>query len=362
MFNYSQNEKNNQTRYSQLLNEMYSELRLEMGLPQKSKDYHTSVSNRLMRMYDIAIPHDRQKAKQLSRSMTSSAPQKFEVFLSGMRRQKNVDLNRIYQKRGASLNKLGFSQYSIIYKNQMAIAPDGTPIFPYHFLFRPVVSDCINELFKQLDLDDLKIGEVSEGHLDLRPEFSFDDIMHMSEFVQRVPSFMISQSMIGSGASIPNAIHAHAFPVKTTEFPLFSSYCASSGFDLPGLLALDQITFGIIVTGTPFEIACVFMALTKEFKLPSNHYFQYRTDFNGLTGLYIPRTSEIPMVERLAEAEWCFGAFEVLGLFDAINEDIYHTLTTEEAEEAIKSVTVQAPDLRNEFIKKAVSVLKELKC
>ena len=52
---------------------------------------------------------------------------------------------------------------------------------------------------------------------------------------------------------------------------------------------------------------------------------------------------------KFVDADWKFGAFEVLGLFDAKNMELYESLTSNEAEEAIRSVTIQDDKLRNAF-------------
>lgn len=315
--------------------------------------YENAVCGLLTKMYDFEHPPDERRSKLRRRFLKSPALENLEVFLSGMQRQHYEAYNHQYQNMNQTWNRLAFSKDSLVYRNQVALAPDGIPFFPYHFLLRPVDPTKLDEQFIESGLVDFRFGLVTSEHLDVRRHFTYEDVINMAKLVKTFPSYMVSQSMEGSGASIEENIHAHAFPAKETKFPLFNPSCASEIYRCSNLWFIDEITFGIIVSGTPEDIAHVFNDLRNEFQLPSNHYIQARNDFDGLTGLFVPRTQRIPNVLRLAEADWKFGAFEVLGLFDAKNEEIYNTLTSDEGEEAIRSVTVQDFKLRNDFKAKA---------
>jgi hypothetical protein len=323
-------------------------------------NFNLFLPDLLSRAYDIVHPNDSSQDKQQRRFMPSTAPVEFEVFLSGMQRQDYEERNRRYLETGQKWNRLAFPQQSVVFRNQTAIAPDEIPFFRNHSLLRPVIPERIDGSFQDLIFRELRVGWITEKHLDLRGNFIFRDLVNMAAIVERVSSYTVSQSMEGSGASIPEAVHAHAFPKNATNFPLFNRSCVSTDGCCSGQWAIVEITFGVIVAGSAEEIAQVFVDLRDEFQFPSNHYFQVRNDFGGLVGLYVPRTQEKPGVASLEEGDWKFGAFEVLGLFDAKNEEIYNTLTNSEAEEAIRSVTVQERNLRREFTSKANSTLRSL--
>ncbi|MEI7695159.1 MAG: hypothetical protein WCI64_05885 [Chlorobium sp.] len=312
-------------------------------------DYQNVLYGILSKIYDCVHPINNKQSKLHCRLLPSTVPVCFEVFLSGMQRQYYEECNRQYKSTNQSWNRLAFSQNSLVYRSQMALAPDGFPFFPYHFLLRPVDPAKLDEEFIDFGLDDFKFGMTTSNHLDLRRQFKYDDVVNMAKFVKTLPSFMINQSMDGSGASIEENIHAHAFRANETKFPLFNPGCTSPVSDCSVLWAIDKITFGIVVSGTPEDIAQVFIDLRNEFHFPSNHYIQTRDDFGGLTGLYIPRTKIMPDGLKFVDADWKFGAFEVLGLFDAKNMELYESLTSNEAEEAIRSVTIQDDKLRNAF-------------
>jgi len=148
----------------------------------------------------------------------------------------------------------------------------------------------------------------------------------------------------GSGASIPEHIHAHLFQKHQTGFPLFEPV---SFEPLPGaagrIWVNRHVTYGILISGTAELIATVIAGLRDEFGCASNHYLKTDPAWGGLVGLYVPRVHALPAVGRLEEADWKFGAFEVLGLFDAKTPEIYETLTTDEACRGIRSVTLQDP-------------------
>jgi len=322
-----------------------------------------SLSTLMRSMYDERHPADGRIGKLKSRKLQTGGIVDLEVFFSGMRRQeyerKNevIDLSR---QRGEQIPcRLCFPSHSLVYRCRLAITPDEIPFFPYHMLLRPITSDAVDTTLKSLG-PHLELGLVEERPLDCRPGFTYEDIVAMSWFVKDAQDYMVTQSFGGSGASVPEHVHAHAFPKNETDFPFMRRACFTNLRGTNSVWVNRHITYAILVKGSPETIAKVFVSLNALFRLPANHCFKVDDDFGGLIGIYVPRIRDLPQVpSRLRKANWKFGAFEVLGLYDAKNEELYDSLRLEEAYAATRSVTLHHPERQKE-IEKAVqeSVLK----
>jgi hypothetical protein len=297
-------------------------------------------------MYDTAHPKDSRVAKVAKRLLPVSESVTFEVFLSGMQRQQYEDANREYLAAGRMDCRLCWEQQCLIFKDRIAIAPDSFPFFPYHMLLRPLDPKRVDATcFEEVALD-IKRGMVSAEHLECRDYFTAQDIATFASLVETAPDYVITQSMRGSGASIPEHIHAHAFLKTETRFPLLEKGCYTRSKHASELWTIDQVGYGILFREDLTVMPMSFDTLRHRFGLASNHYFMMNEDFGGLIGLYVPRTASLPSVSRLAQVDWKFGAFEVLGLYDAKTALLFDTLSTDEACEATRSVTVNDRALR----------------
>jgi hypothetical protein len=300
-----------------------------------------NLTTLMRQMYDAVHASDGRVAKSASRTLTGIAPVECEIFLSGMRRQKYEEKNRTYSLSGRTDCRLCWPDTSLVFRDRVAISPDSFPFFPYHMLLRPVRPESVKDSDFELIGQDLKHGLITPEHLDCRDGFTREDLATFGALVEEAPDYIITQSMRGSGASIPEHIHAHAFLKTQTRFPLLEKSCFRQLPQDGRIWVNDHVGYGLLVRGTADFIADVFVLMRAEFKLPSNHYIRMDEDFGGLIGLYVPRTRNLPSITRLATADWKFGAFEVVGLYDAKTADLYETLTSEEACRATSSVTVQ---------------------
>jgi hypothetical protein len=293
----------------------------------------------LMReMYELAHPPDSRVAKRETRRLAVGGPVDFEVFLSGMRRQQYEADNLAYEAAGRTNCRLCWQQESLLYRNELAIAPDSHPFFPYHMLLRPVRPQQIDPTFEVVGRQ-VKRGSVGRQQLDCRPDFSFEDIVSLCRLVQAAPDYMVTQSMRGSGASIPEHIHAHAFLKTQTDFPLLNRACFVRLEGARDVWVNRHVTYGLLVKGAPEPIARLFVALREQGGFHSNHYLKVDDAFGGSIGLYVPRVRQVPPFPRFVD--WKFGAFEVLGLYDVKTPELYRTLTADEACAATRSVTLQ---------------------
>ena len=299
----------------------------------------------MQEMYDRAHPPNGRTAKRCRRSLFVEGPVYFEIFLSGMERQEYEARTREHEPANGKDCRLCWPEESLIYRGKVAIAPDLTPFFPYHMLLKPVITECIDSTFVTV-LPNVRQGFVRKEHLDCRPAFSFEDIAVMGYLVREEDEYIISQSMAGSGASIPEHIHAHAFLKSQTDFPLLNRSCFTRLPRTDNIWVNTHHTYGILIRDEPEVIAEIFVEIRNKLGLSSNHYFKTDDAFGGLIGLYVPRVKQVPSVPSIAQADWKFGAFEVLGLYDAKTAELYQTLKTEELCRATCSVTLQDKESR----------------
>lgn len=286
-------------------------------------------------------------AKSQRRFLHVSGAPAVEVCLAGLPRQGHRTAPPSAAIPRAAGCRLCWPQESIVYHDRLAIAPDQGPFFPFHMLVRPVRPPRAGTL--PAVRDGLRRGLVTTDHLDCRPHFTETDIAALGHLVLDAPDYRVTQSMDGSGASIPEHTHAHAFPKSHTSFPLLASDCFKPLKDVPHVWATRQLTYAILIRGTPEVIAAAFSSMRDACALPSNHCLHVDDAFGGLVGVYVPRVAALPLAGPFAAVGWRLGAFEVLGLFDAATEAVFHTLSGAEATAAIASVT-----LRDERIRRRV--------
>jgi len=213
-----------------------------------------SLSTLMRSMYDERHPEDGRIGKLMSRKLQTGGVVDLEVFFSGMRRQeyerKNeaIDLSR---QRGEQVPcRLCFSSSSLMYHCRLAITPDEVPFFPYHMLLRPITPKAFDTSFKSLGRN-LKLGLIEKHHLDCRPGFNYEDIVVMSSLVKDARDYMVTQSFGGSGASVPEHVHAHAFPKNQTGFPLIHRVCFTRLRGTDSIWVNRHITYAILVRGNP---------------------------------------------------------------------------------------------------------------
>ena len=308
-----------------------------------------SLSSLMREMYEQAHPLDGQRAKTASRSLSAIAPVEFEVFLSGMGRQEYESQNRLHSTSPVPACRLCWARDCLVFRDRMAITPDSFPFFPYHMLLRPVKPERILlGAFKSI-APGIRRGRVTAEHLDCRDWFTAEDLATFAQVVQEAPDYMITQSMRGSGASVPEHIHGHAFLKKQTRLPLLEKSCFHTADNAAGIWINDHVSYGLLSRADASIWSQLFVSLSEQFGLPSNHYIKADEEFGGVIAHYVPRTRELPQVTRFAEVDWKFGAFEVVGLYDAKMGFLYDTVTADEACEATRSVTLQGRNIRTEM-------------
>lgn len=308
--------------------------------------------------FRIVFANDELINKVKSRLEKEKGKPDFELYISGMELEKS----RTYLQRrsGDSIGscRLCYPRDSIIYRKYLAITPDDFPFYKYHMLLRPLKKGFDKTNYVQIDQ---RIGllHVNKYHLDCRDYFTSEDVKIMSMLVQDT-DYLITQSMKGSGASIPEHIHAHAIKRNDLSFPLldislFNQIYLSQDINI---FVLRLPSYAICIQSNPDIISHLFGCLSKRMNLPSNHIFCFNEKFGGLIGVYIPRIKEIPTGSKFYG--WQFGAFEVLGLFCIKTLEVYYSLRYQELSNAIKEVTLHDYDKQKQIEDYLISLTKSL--
>lgn len=272
-------------------------------------------------------------------------PVDLEVFWSGLdRRQYEEDL-RLYEAAGHRYCRVcqRTRAKGLVYRDRLAIVPDPYPFFAHHMLLLPTHPDLIDDTFRSIG-HNIKKGLIDGCRLLHREFATTGDFRVMAQLAEEAPSYMITQSVRGSGASIPEHIHAHAFPQTSSNFPLFTKRCFEPMELATNAWVMDSLSYGVALEGGPADIADRMTGWVQRFGVPCNHYFRADESFGSLVGLLVPRRRETPPRPALVRAAgWSFGAFEVLGLYDAKTEEIFEKLSFQDAYCATRSVTLSRP-------------------
>lgn len=303
--------------------------------------------------YSFNVKHNNLSLVAKSKSrIVSNKESVFELFLSGMKKQeyKEYIINNKVSVEDCLLCR---PCNSIVYKNYLSIVPDDYPFFPYHLLIRPLKPIILNNKSSTSINKDVKLIELKSIDFDCRNYFNALDIKFMAQLVLET-DYMITQSMNGSGASIPKHIHAHAIKQIVTKFPLLLQNKNRIAYSNDGVSVaiLEQPTFALVFQGSPDFISTEIAILSERFGFVSNHLIYKES--GKLIGIYVPRVKESPNSENFKG--WKFGAFEVLGLFDVKKNDQFFVLNYDDLFEAIKDVTIQDNLIRKIIEENAVLI------
>ncbi len=277
---------------------------------------------------------------KLRKQMSSQSRQNYEISLS----RKNV-------KKCPLCN----SVEGLIFEDSLIFTPDPVPFTYGHMLIRPLKNSS-NHNKATIP----RIKKIHKDELACRTEITKQDITAILKFVEEEKSYMILQSESGSGASIPEHIHAHCFLKKRFDFPLLRFIKPQESLCLSNVKILPELTFGVAVSGCSEYIATSFERLDELCSFPVNRIFFWDQSIKQLTGVFIPRSAEFPQsIGRLGGSRvWKFGCFEVLGLFDVKTEYLFDSLTVEQLIQALKETTIQNPKDKERLL----FGLKEVMC
>ncbi|OGM12637.1 hypothetical protein A2V80_01685 [Candidatus Woesebacteria bacterium RBG_16_39_8b] len=303
----------------------------------------------LKEFYQNEHGRKRQVAKLSRRFEYGSNGSTFELFLSGMDRQSYQKKIKEYKYEGRTDCRLCWSDSSIVYRRSLCITADIAPFFPYHMLLRPMKLTARSKSLTGIG-NNIFVGKTEKIDLVCRNYFTKDDIKTMANLAQD-SDYIVTQAMRGSGASIPEHIHGHAFPKTETEFPLlnkryFKLFWRQGN---SSIYIIEEPTFAILVKGKSDLISDIFTKIRNEFGYPSNHIIKVDEDFGGLVGVYIPRVKETPGANIFHG--WKFGVFEVLGLFDVETKERYLQLNYNSLFKAVREVTLHNSKTQAEILK-----------
>lgn len=215
-------------------------------------------------------------------------------------------------------NKLGTFQDLDIYGNKY-------PIEPKHFLF-----------FNNKHKVDPSVNELEQ----------------LTKLASSIPELKILLSnRPGSGASIPNHLHVHAF---TLDLPIEKSavrkeYKVTQG----NLQILDYPAWTVKLSNTNSSTRIKLLdCLIKSYHIPFNISF-IKDD------LYIiPRKIESP--EICEETVDGVGSLETAGIYTTVSENALHKITLETFREGLSQASyTEDPDFQKEFIEYCIKVMEE---
>jgi len=278
----------------------------------------------------------------------------FEIFLSGSKRYKYE--NYYLKTSSNSINcPLCFSGESIIYQDKIIISADDNPFFYYHMLLR-----FFRKKKHTKDIaENIKLKVVKTEDIICRENLLYEDIQAMCNLALDAQDYYVTLAMRGSGASIPEHVHAHIFPKNQTTFPLLDKKCFVNLVD-DKIWVNNNITYALLYKGKPKEIAKFFSWMEKTFSYSSNQIIYVDKEFESLIGVYIPRIKEMPFLKKNPSIGWKFGVFEVLGLFDSKSLEIYNNFDYEQAFFAIQQVTIHDKNIQKRIEKACLDFCKKV--
>jgi len=245
----------------------------------------------------------------------------------------------------------------LVVNSQFVVVPDNIPFTFSQMVILPLkkVNNTKNDNFHY----DVRSVTKKEHHC--RPNLNINDLEGFTRLISLVPDLMITQSELGSGASIPRHIHAHLFPKKRFSFPLLANCFFIPINNTPEILINTNITFALGVYGNPAKVTFYLDLFRQCSDLPANRIFYWNDNYSKVMGIYIPRTNEIPpSIGYIKDGNvWRFGCFEVLGLFDVKSDKLFETITATDLKKAINETTLQDHHKRQQLIDKICSHLSK---
>ena len=253
------------------------------------------------------------------------------------------------------------SSSGIVYENQLLIRPDPFPMYQYHMQIIPLISELARDQFNCTPENRYKKGWVDVNLIDCRRHPTFEDLKSEMSLVKN-SDYLIMQSMEGSGASVPNHIHSHAFKKDIMKFPLLSKDRVEKDraeiFN-DGRSTIHRLpwpSYGFVFRAEEPIVAYLVNRLREKYGAPFN--FLESQDQKGIFGVYVPRCMEVPSNPLFKD--WQFGVTEVLGLFEAKTRDQFDRLTARMLIDAVKEVTIQDPDQQKGIEQFLLSVVRGL--
>jgi len=287
-------------------------------------------------------------------------PNRFRLFMTEKRQDyiKRLEEEKSEREDFSKKKKcrLCCSSYAIIYDDHLVIRPDPSPMYDYHMLITPLKGSSSLENFELIN-GSYRLAYVAKDMLDCRAYPTKRDIDAGVRLVQDT-DYMVMQSMTGSGASIPEHIHAHAFKSSLMKFPLlkeenFSELCQGREITV---MKIESPSYGFMIQGDSGRYGAVINRLFNDFGVPFNLLLTEVS--RNIVALYFPRIKEIP--DDPIYGIWQFGVTEMLGLFETKNHEQFNRLTYERLCQGLRDTTVQDSGVRKQMEKSLVQISKDI--
>ncbi len=280
----------------------------------------------------------------------------FRLFMAEKRQEYIKQLGRLQRRVSVKKNcPLCRSYQAIIYSDHLILCPDTFPMYDYHMLIVPLKKGVVLDF--ELTNDSYRLACVTKDMLDCREYPIKEDIDAEVKLVQST-DYMVMQSMCGSGASVPEHIHAHAFKRSLMKFPLLKEdkFCKLSYTSTMNVMKIESPSYGFLIHGDSDQYGTIIDGFFKAVGLPFNLLI---TEFaQNVSILFFPRVREIPH-DPIYEG-WQFGVTEMLGLFEAKTHKQFNNLTYDRLCQGLQDTTVQDPVMRQQIENSLVQITSNL--
>jgi hypothetical protein len=230
----------------------------------------------------------------MGRYEPESGSNRFRLFMTE-RRQEYIKRLKEEKPRGKGRERecpLCYSSHAIVYDDHLVINPDPFAMYDYHMLIRPMKEDVDPRSYELIN-GSYRLAYIAEDMLDCREYPTIRDIDAEVRLVEDT-DYMVMQSMRGSGASVPEHIHAHAFKKNLMRFPLLEVgnfreiYCAGR----IRIMRTEGPSYGLLIQGDSSKYGTVIGKLFNIWKFPFNLLLTQVSQYT--VAMYFPRVKETP--------------------------------------------------------------------
>ncbi len=269
----------------------------------------------------------------------------YTIFQTAGRREYNI------RKGGAPITECYLCtrmRSGILMRGKTFIVPDPVPFAAQHFLLRFVNNASNGEM--RAPSARVQLTAASQEHRELLTADDIDSCVDLA----RETGFLVCQSMRGSGASVPNHIHAHAFEQGVPDalsLPWLDRAAVGLVRREAALTLSRSLTpaYGTLIEMERGSIGSRVARVFGTLRIPFNLVAGYGEPFHNHWVFVFWRTRESPLHPLFSDAvtgRWKFGFSEMLGLFEFKSEEQFLGLSQEILNRSLAETTVCDEALR----------------
>ncbi|MDQ1248742.1 MAG: hypothetical protein QG597_3115 [Actinomycetota bacterium] len=230
----------------------------------------------------------------------------------------------------------------ILVRGRTLVVPDPFPFAAHHFLIR-FVGDAHTESIIAPFVR-TRIAAAVQEH---REQLTADDIDRCLTLACET-GFLVCESMRGSGASVPDHIHAHAFARDVPgalSLPWLKPGSVGLTYQSADISLYRALTpaYGVLIETKQPDAGARVVYTSEILGLPYNLIVGYGEPFRDYWVFVFWRTRESPrhpLFCHPATGTWKFGFSEMLGLFEFKSEAQFLGLTEEILAQALLETTI----------------------